>query len=149
MKTPQFLHMHAPTQVQCIYTHKNTHTFKPWHISSRYDFFHLEFFFFLVSTHSAQNDMTCWDGQGSDRQAQKRKDIKTTLDTSHSQTRRDNTKAGGRGKWGGAGGEREERVSEVESGSRGEGISACDDRMGVFQLFSHLIFGPLVQGFFP
>lgn len=75
---------------------------------------------------------TMTDGESTERE-----DITTTLDTSHSQDETGQHK----------GGEQREKVSEVESESRAVGVSACDDCVGVFQFFSHLIFGPFVQGF--
>lgn len=72
----------------------------------------------------------------------KREDTTTTLDTPRSlnKTGQDSTKAGAEKEVGGG------AVSEVESESRAEGVSACDDCTDAFQ-FSHLIFGPFVQGF--
>ena len=76
-------------------------------------------------------------------EAQRGEDIATTLDTTHARnkTGQNSTKAGDR--------EREGRISEVESESRADGTSACDDCILAvgFQFFSHLIFGPIVQGF--
>jgi len=135
-------HTHART-----HAHTHTHTFRPWHISSRYEVFHFESFIriFWVSTHSQQNSMTCWDWWGCwnpNREVQKGKILQLHWTHHTYRTRLDRTAQR-------QGAEREGRVSEVESESRAEGTSACDDftDVGVFQFFSHLIFGPFVQGF--
>lgn len=94
-----------------------------------------------ISAHSAQN------GVGTDEIVETLTDRGTEKGGFHNYighitlTERDRTRQHQGGE------QREGRVSEVESESRAEGVSACHDCMGVFQFLSHLIFGPCVQGF--